>query len=362
MIQLKNVSKTFHDQDHSVVHPLSLEIKDGEFLTILGPSGCGKTTILRMIAGFEQPTEGEIYIHNKSINSLPPYKRDVNLVFQQYALFPRMTVQDNILFSLKMKKIPMAEQRIRLSEAVALTQLEGLLARYPHQLSGGQQQRVAIARAIIGRPKVLLLDEPLGALDLKLRKSLQTELKTLQRNLGITFIYVTHDQEEAMFMSDRIVIMNQGRVEQIGSPREIYTHPQSLFAATFIGENNIFRDNDKMYAVRPEKIRLGDPSQAYRKIGKIQDIIYLGSTTKVAIQLENEDTTVMAVWHHQHSSAEPIEASQHPVPTGLSTDQNGDGTVLTRTQKPDPQPAWMPQIDHSVGLNWQSQDEVTLLR
>ncbi|PZM65283.1 ABC transporter ATP-binding protein [Paenibacillus dendritiformis] len=292
LIQLVNVEKHFAGQP--VVHPLSLTIDEGEFLTLLGPSGCGKTTILRMIAGFELPTAGEIRLDGVNVTQLPPNKRDLNLVFQHYALFPHMTVEQNIQFGLKMKKIPQAEQRERIAEAIRLTQLTPLAARYPHQLSGGQQQRVAIARAIANKPKVLLLDEPLGALDLQLRKNLQGELKQLQRNLGITFVYVTHDQEEAMMMSDRIVIMNNGRVEQVGSPKEIYERPATLFAATFVGENNVFHE-ENMFTVRPEKIRISDEPEGARKAGIIQDIVYLGNIHKLIVHMENEQTTVTAV-------------------------------------------------------------------
>ncbi|PQP86817.1 ABC transporter ATP-binding protein, partial [Paenibacillus sp. AR247] len=247
-MNLVQIEKQFEGQ--VVVHPLSLNIEEGEFLTLLGPSGCGKTTILRMIAGFEQPTHGEIILEGQNVTKLPPNQRDLNLVFQHYALFPHMTVGDNIAFGLKMKKLPQAEQKARVAEAVQMTQLTALTSRYPHQLSGGQQQRVAIARAIANKPKVLLLDEPLGALDLQLRKSLQSELKHLQRSLGITFVYVTHDQEEAMMLSDRIVIMNSGKVEQIGTPKDIYAAPKTLFAATFVGENNIFSSGSELFAVR----------------------------------------------------------------------------------------------------------------
>jgi spermidine/putrescine transport system ATP-binding protein len=254
IIELINVEKQFADT--VAVHPISLKVEEGQFLTFLGPSGCGKTTLLRILAGLEQPTAGEVQIAGRSVTSLPPYKRDVNLVFQNYALFPHMTVEQNVTFGLRMRKVPAAEQRGRLTEVLELTRLGDFRRRYPHELSGGQQQRVAIARAIVNKPKVLLLDEPLAALDLQLRKSLQLELKQLQHHLGITFIYVTHDQEEAMSLSDRIVVMNQGRIEQDGSPARVYRSPNSLFVATFIGENNVFRQGERLFAVRPEKIAL----------------------------------------------------------------------------------------------------------
>ncbi|WP_306431070.1 ABC transporter ATP-binding protein [Paenibacillus sp. XY044] len=290
MIELVQIEKHFEGQ--VVVHPLSLNIEEGEFLTLLGPSGCGKTTILRMIAGFEQPTHGEIILEGQNVTKLAPNQRDLNLVFQHYALFPHMTVGDNIAFGLKMKKLPQAEQKARVAEAVQMTQLTALTSRYPHQLSGGQQQRVAIARAIANKPKVLLLDEPLGALDLQLRKSLQSELKHLQRSLGITFVYVTHDQEEAMMLSDRIVIMNNGKVEQIGTPKDIYAAPKTLFAATFVGENNIFSSGSELFAVRPEKLHPKRETEGVRKTGVIQDVLYLGNVHKLTVQLDGEPMMV----------------------------------------------------------------------
>ncbi|RCX18520.1 spermidine/putrescine transport system ATP-binding protein [Fontibacillus phaseoli] len=294
MIELSGVEK--HFQGQVVVHPLSLTIKEGEFLTLLGPSGCGKTTILRMIAGFEQPTKGKILLDGADLTSLPPNRRDLNLVFQHYALFPHMTVEDNIAFGLKMKKMPAKEQRERVHEAVTMTQLTPLVKRYPHQLSGGQQQRVAIARAIANKPKVLLLDEPLGALDLQLRKNLQSELKHLQRSLGITFVYVTHDQEEAMMLSDRIVIMNSGKVEQIGTPREIYATPTTLFSATFVGENNIFSQDGRLFAVRPEKLKAVRNQDGAKRMGEVLDVLYLGSIHKLIVQLDDEPMTVSIVF------------------------------------------------------------------
>lgn len=285
MITIEAVEKEFGDT--VVIPPLSLGIQEGEFLTILGPSGCGKTTLLRMIAGFEQPTAGSIFLDGENIVDLPPYKRDMNLVFQHYALFPHMTVEQNIRFGLKMKKIPAAEQRKRAGEAMRLTQLTALSNRKPSQLSGGQQQRVAIARAIVNNPKVLLLDEPLGALDFKLRKDLQRELKQLQRDLGITFVYVTHDQEEAMSMSDRIAVMNEGRIEQIGTPQEIYHQPKTLFVASFIGENNIMEVRSSRIAVRPERmqIRLPDePAVVEGRICTIEDSEFVGSMEKLYVR------------------------------------------------------------------------------
>lgn len=237
IVSLVNVEK-WYGTNH-VVKNMNINIAEGEFLTLLGPSGCGKTTTLRMISGFELPTSGVIKVQGESVEKKEPYQRDVNTVFQNYALFPNMNVFDNVAYGLKVKKVPKAEIKERVTEMLKLVQLEGFGKRRITQMSGGQKQRVAIARALINRPKVLLLDEPLGALDLKLRKQMQIELKRLQRKLGITFVYVTHDQEEALTMSDTIVVMNQGYIQQIGTPEKIYNEPENAFVADFIGESNI---------------------------------------------------------------------------------------------------------------------------
>ncbi len=238
-VELHNVTKKFGD--FTAVDDLTLNIPDGEFFSLLGPSGCGKTTTLRMIAGFEQPTEGEIYIKGEPVAGIPAHQRPVNTVFQSYALFPHMTVAQNVAFGLEMKKVSKSETKQRVAEALELVQLPQLSERKPKQLSGGQRQRVALARALVNRPQVLLLDEPLGALDLKLRKAMQLELKQIQTEVGITFVYVTHDQEEAMTMSDRIAVMNEGLVQHVGTPRDIYEHPANRFVADFIGETNFIR-------------------------------------------------------------------------------------------------------------------------
>ena len=253
MIRLVGITKEF--ENNLIIPTLNLTIYDGEFVTLLGPSGCGKTTMLRMIAGLETPTAGHIFLDNEDVTRLAPYKRNVNMVFQHYALFPHMTVEENIRFGLMMKKVPQKEQQKRVAEVLQLTQLEELRYRRPQQMSGGQQQRVAIARALVNNPKVLLLDEPLGALDYKLRKTMQLELKNLQQRLGITFIYVTHDQEEALTMSDRVIIVNGGKIEQDDPPARIYQYPRSRFAASFIGENNFFPvpgDDSRLLSVRPQ--------------------------------------------------------------------------------------------------------------
>lgn len=260
MIILTNLRKQYGD--FVAVENTTLNVKKGEFLTFLGSSGCGKTTTLRMIAGFEDPTEGSILIGGKHAEHLPPNKREVNTVFQNYALFPHLTIRENIAFGLKLQKVKKAEIKERVENIIKLVKLEEHADKSPDQLSGGQKQRVAIARAIVNNPKVLLLDEPLGALDLKLRKEMQPELKQLQRELEITFIYVTHDQEEALTMSDRIVVMNKGRIEQVGTAHEIYERPQTKFVAQFIGETNLFEDveilekngNDYVVAIGSEKV------------------------------------------------------------------------------------------------------------
>ncbi|MFT3829200.1 MAG: ABC transporter ATP-binding protein [Opitutaceae bacterium] len=237
MVQLRGVTKRFGSV--TAVDAVDLTIRKGEFLTLLGPSGCGKTTLLRLLAGFETPTAGEILIEGHDVSDIPPYRRDVNQVFQSYAIFPHLTVEENIAFGLKMRHVPAAERRERAEEALGLVSLAGLGRRRPHELSGGQRQRVALARALVCRPKVLLLDEPLSALDAKLRRAMQLELKHLQRQLGITFVFVTHDQEEALIMSDRIAVIHRGRIDQLGTATEIYHAPASAFTADFIGEANL---------------------------------------------------------------------------------------------------------------------------
>ncbi|MEN1968754.1 ABC transporter ATP-binding protein [Lentibacillus sp. N15] len=323
MVQLENITKQFGG--YRAVDDLNLNVKAGEFLTLLGPSGCGKTTTLRMIAGFEKPTSGYVKIDEKKVDNVEPYRREANTVFQSYSLFPHMNVAENIAFGLKMKKINKQEIRERVKEALNMVQLEDYGGRSVKQLSGGQQQRIAIARAIVNNPKVLLLDEPLGALDLKLRKQMQIELKRLQQSLGITFIYVTHDQEEALTMSDRIVVMNKGKIEQMGSPNEIYEKPKTRFVANFIGETNIFKgvvDHlDRDYAllnvagqhvlipksndlkeaeevyisVRPENTGIVSEKQnePFVLTGAFKEKIYIGTTTKVVVELNDGSEMVV---------------------------------------------------------------------
>ena len=254
-VELRGVTKRFDDV--VAVDALDLGVRRGEFLSLLGPSGCGKTTTLRLIAGFERPDEGEILIGGSDVAALPPYKRDVNTVFQSYALFPHLTVLENVMYGLKQRGLRRAAREGRAHEALELVRLPELADRKPRQLSGGQQQRVALARALVMEPKVLLLDEPLGALDLKVRKELQIELKRIQARVGITFVYVTHDQEEALAMSDRVAVMSRGRIEQLAAPQEIYDAPATAFVAAFIGETNFIEQEGALVAVRPEAIAIG---------------------------------------------------------------------------------------------------------
>jgi ABC-type Fe3+/spermidine/putrescine transport system ATPase subunit len=261
-VELRAVTKRFDDV--VAVDNVDLSVRNGEFLSLLGPSGCGKTTTLRLIAGFEQPDEGEILIAGQEVAGLPPYKRDVNTVFQSYALFPHLSVLDNVAYGLKQRGLRKPARESKAREALALVRLEQLERRKPRQLSGGQQQRVALARALVMEPKVLLLDEPLGALDLKVRKQLQIELKRIQHSVGITFVYVTHDQEEALVMSDRVAVMHAGHIEQLGPPREIYDEPASRFVADFIGETNFIKQNGRVVAVRPERLQISRATRTAR--------------------------------------------------------------------------------------------------
>ena len=271
-LELKNLKKSFTPGEY-VLQGINLKIEQGEFVTLLGASGCGKTTTLRIIAGLEQPDSGSVWLEGKDVTNLEPNERDVNTVFQNYALFPHMNVTDNIGYGLKIRKAPKSEIKKKVKEMLELVQLEGFEKRRPAELSGGQKQRVAIARALANNPRVLLLDEPLGALDLQLRRAMQLELKRLQKKLGITFIYITHDQEEAINMSDRIVVMNQGRFEQIGTPDEIYNHPKTSYVATFVGNANILKGElvgmDGTVAIRSENIILDETcKQGYSAVVK----------------------------------------------------------------------------------------------
>jgi spermidine/putrescine transport system ATP-binding protein len=333
-VELSGVTKRFGE--FVAVDDLTLEIYEGEFFSLLGPSGCGKTTTLRMIAGFEEPTEGEISVAGEPMRGVPPYRRPVNTVFQSYAVFPHMNVFDNVAFGLRRAGVKGEELRQRVTEACAMVQLEGFEKRRPNMLSGGQQQRVALARALVNRPKVLLLDEPLGALDLKLRKEMQLELKSLQHEVGITFVYVTHDQEEALTMSDRIAVMNEGRVQQVADPTTLYELPDNRFVANFIGQTNVFsgtvesvnadrvtlrtrggarieavtREENGLevgaeaYAtVRPEKVRFGSTGDNTIN-AEIRQIVYLGISTQFIAELSDGGALVL---HQQnvHDAAGP---------------------------------------------------------
>jgi len=286
------------------VNDLSLKIAKGEFFSMLGPSGSGKTTVLRLIAGFELPDAGSISIDGVDVSSLPPFSRNVNTVFQDYALFPHMTVLDNVAYGLRVRGVSRNEREESALQALDLVKLRDFGSRMPAQLSGGQRQRVALARATVLRPKVLLLDEPLGALDLKLRQEMQVELKQLQRDLGITFVFVTHDQEEALSMSDRVAVFRDGRIEQLGTPEQIYSHPESEFVADFVGSSNLFSRDEAnrfigqnvSFAIRPERIHFGEGGSGTHSIqGVVVETVFSGSTTKVWVNIGGDKTLVAAV-------------------------------------------------------------------
>lgn len=330
IIELCNISKQYRNPDGGMVdalYPADLSIYAGEFFTLLGPSGCGKSTTLRIMAGFESATSGDILIKNQSMLKVPAYHRPVNMVFQDYALFPHLTIAKNVEFGLEMKKVPKSEREDRVQTALDMVQLNGLERRKPNQLSGGQRQRVALARALVNEPSVLLLDEPLGALDLKLRRAMQAELKQLQQQVGITFVYVTHDQEEALAMSDRIAVMDNGRYLQVDTPQEIYEHPSTRFVADFIGETNfisatlnshvadlanvqvgsqavgvvyhangIYPGDEVTLAIRPEKLRL--EQSAHRTefpqlTGTLEQAMYLGTDTRFVVRMETGESLVV---------------------------------------------------------------------
>lgn len=315
-VELQQIRKSFADE--TVINGVSLQIHPGEFFCILGPSGCGKTTLLRLIAGFEFPTSGQVLIQNQAMNAVPPYKRPVNTVFQSYALFNHLTVAENIAFGLKLKRLGKPEIERQVTAALAGVRLDAFAQRYPQQLSGGQRQRVALARALVNRPAVVLLDEPLGALDLKLRKEMQVELSRLHQEVGLTFIMVTHDQEEALSLSDRIAVVRAGCIEQVGTPTEIYEHPQTAFVADFIGETNLFEgvvqveEGDCLQvnvaegfslwsqtipdappvvtlSIRPEKVQLtSEPTTQDNCFqGRIQHLMYLGTHIQFVVALES---------------------------------------------------------------------------
>jgi putative spermidine/putrescine transport system ATP-binding protein len=310
-ISVRNLTKRYGDV--VAVDGVDLDIPAGEFFTMLGPSGSGKTTTLRMIAGFEMPDEGTIELAGVDVSRLPPYDRPVNTVFQDYALFPHMTVQQNVEYGLMVKKVKKGERRERAARALEMVRLGGYGDRRPGQLSGGQRQRVALARAIVNRPKVLLLDEPLGALDLKLRQEMQIELKSIQREVGITFVYVTHDQEEALTMSDRLAVFNQGRIEQIGPPAEVYEHPQSEFIAGFVGVSNVIERDGRRYTVRPEKLDLLEDDQepehgSHVEAGLVRDVQYVGPVTRYHVTLDRGGELQVLAQNLEEGSSEVLDA------------------------------------------------------
>jgi putative spermidine/putrescine transport system ATP-binding protein len=312
-VELEGLTKRYGDV--RAVDGLDLEIRRGEFFTMLGPSGSGKTTTLRLIGGFERPDAGRIMLGGVDVAGKPPYQRDVNTVFQDYALFPHMTVAENVEYGLRVKGVGRKARKGQAEEALNRVRLAGLGGRKPVQLSGGQRQRVALARALVNDPQVLLLDEPLGALDLKLRQEMQVFLKALQQELGKTFIYVTHDQEEALAMSDRIAVFNQGNVEQVGGPAEVYERPQTDFVADFVGVSNIIERDGRRFTIRPEKIHMGTAAQAgfTAEEGTIDEVLYLGPVTRYRVQLNRGGALVVLRQNLESSSEQVLTEQGRPV-------------------------------------------------
>jgi putative spermidine/putrescine transport system ATP-binding protein len=314
-VRLVGVRKSYGDV--IAVDGVDFEIASGEFFTLLGPSGSGKTTTLRLIAGFERPDEGTIELHGRDVTRTAPYERDVNTVFQDYALFPHMTVGENVAYGLRVKGVPRRERSRRVEQILEIVRLPGLRNRKPIQLSGGQRQRIALARALVNSPSVLLLDEPLGALDLKLRQEMQIELKRIQREVsevGITFLYVTHDQEEALTMSDRVAVFNEGRIEQVGTPADVYERPATEFVAGFIGVSNVIERGGRKFTVRPEKIHMldvGDEPQRGDTVesGRIRDVVYVGMFTRYVVELDSGGELTVVRQNLETSSQEALESS-----------------------------------------------------
>jgi putative spermidine/putrescine transport system ATP-binding protein len=317
-VRLNGARKTYGDV--VAVDHVDLDILEDEFFTLLGPSGLGKTTCLRMIAGFERPDEGRVELAGRDVTDLPPYERDVNTVFQDYALFPHMTVGENVEYGLRIAGVGKEERRRRASEALEMVRLGGYEKRSPAQLSGGQRQRVALARALVNRPKVLLLDEPLGALDLKLRQQMQQELRTIRGEVGITFVYVTHDQEEALTMSDRLAVFADGRIEQVGPPADVYEHPANEFVAGFVGVSNIVERDGKRFTIRPEKVRILEGSESANGLrveeGRIADVSYVGMVTRYAVELDAGGELQVVRQNLEMSSQEALEQRGRRVRVG----------------------------------------------
>jgi putative spermidine/putrescine transport system ATP-binding protein len=308
-VRLVSLRKRYGQVD--AVDGVDLAVADGEFFTLLGPSGSGKTSLLRLIAGFERPDSGRVELGGKDVTFRPPYARDVNTVFQDYALFPHMTVADNIEYGLRVKRVPKARRREQVEQVLATVRLDGHGGRKPAQLSGGQRQRVALARAIVNQPEVLLLDEPLGALDLKLRQEMQIELKRIQRDVsevGITFVYVTHDQEEALTMSDRLAVFNEGRIEQLGTPEEVYEHPATEFVAGFVGISNVLERGGRRFTVRPEKIQMHFDDAGDGERGVIRDVVYVGMFTRYIVELDSGGELTVVEQNLETSSVDVLES------------------------------------------------------
>jgi putative spermidine/putrescine transport system ATP-binding protein len=317
-IRLRGLVKRYGEL--AAVDGIDLDVERGEFFTLLGPSGSGKTTTLRMIAGFERPDGGSVELAGEDVSALPPFARDVNTVFQDYALFPHLSVAENVAYGLRVRKVPKPERRRRTAEALEMVRLPDLGGRRPAQLSGGQRQRVALARAIVNRPQVLLLDEPLGALDLKLRQEMQVELKRIQQEVGITFVYVTHDQEEALTMSDRLAVFNSGRIEQVGAPAEVYERPGSEFIAGFVGVSNVLERDGRRFTIRPEKIRLleGAHDGLHTEPGVVRDVAYAGMVTRYLVALERGGELHVVRQNLETSSSEALEQQGRRVTVGWS--------------------------------------------
>jgi putative spermidine/putrescine transport system ATP-binding protein len=322
IVQLVDIAKTYGA--YTALKRLNLTIERGEFFTLLGPSGSGKTTTLRLISGFERPDSGRVEINGENVANQPPYDRSVNTVFQDYALFPHMSVFENVAFGLRTRKLQELEVRTRTAEALDMVRLGDFAGRKPGQLSGGQRQRVALARAVVNRPDVLLLDEPLGALDLKLRHEMQIELKKIHRDLGITFVYVTHDQEEALTMSDRIAVFNTGDIAQVGTPSDVYEHPVDAYVARFVGLSNILTRNGKTFIVRPEKLKLYDVAPQSDSVtvlgGTIADVIYVGAMTRYLIRGEDGSDLTAIELNTRSSQALPRFVRGQPVWASFSPD------------------------------------------